>query len=314
MTEVGIWIFDNSVQTSVMILAVLVLSLLFRRLPKGYFYILWIAVFIRLILPTAIISPFGVMPDIPVTQMARQGIVKVQDQLRNILENRQIAADTSVKDNSKLTERSGESGSAGSNQKQSADGVGEMTDNSNSVIANDFTKTNDLSNHQTDENQDNVSMITILISIWLLGAMGMILLSFYRYYRIKQGLSGARPLERFGMEGKAYVSDQIVVPFVLGVWHPKIYVPNLVLKPFEYQCILFHEQMHIKRRDPLIKFLAYLVLCLHWFNPMVWLAYYQLERCMEFSCDEQVIRRLGEREKKVYSQVLLLVASGGTLW
>ena len=74
--------------------------------------------------------------------------------------------------------------------------------------------------------------------------------------------------------------------------------------------MLLHEQIHIRRRDPLFRMLAYLALCLHWFNPFVWLAFFLSEQDMEMSCDEAVIRRLGSSVKKEYSASLLALASG----
>lgn len=291
MIAAGLWIIDHSVQSGVIILVLLVLSYLFPKLPKGYFYVLWIMVFIRLVLPIDIISPLGVVPDISAVQLAGEGIAKIQAQLESHSETAASSSDIGVGD--------GE-------WKNASDGIEGM--NSAGRTAENHTASD---RDAAEKNGAGVVFAYILLSIWILGALVMMWHSFFCYYRLKQKLRDRRPLELLGMKEKAYVSDRIDVPFVLGVWRPEIYVPELSFRPYEYQCILLHEQTHMKRHDPKIKFSAYLVLCLHWFNPLVWVAYRQLERSMEFSCDESVIRRLGETEKKVYSRVLLSVAAGG---
>ena len=75
---------------------------------------------------------------------------------------------------------------------------------------------------------------------------------------------------------------------------------------------MLHEQTHIKRLDHVIRFISYLVLCIHWFNPLVWIAFWLSGKDMEMSCDESVINQLGHSVKKDYSQSLLNLATGRT--
>lgn len=96
--------------------------------------------------------------------------------------------------------------------------------------------------------------------------------------------------------------------FVLGFFEPVICLPDK-LADSEKAFILAHEKTHIKRRDYLIKPFAYLVLCIHWMNPLVWAAFYYMNRDMEMSCDENVIRMLGEEKRKEYSHTLLHFAT-----
>ena len=76
------------------------------------------------------------------------------------------------------------------------------------------------------------------------------------------------------------------------------------------EVILLHEQYHIRRRDYLVKLFAFVLLAVYWFHPLVWAAYYCMERDMEMSCDEWVIRHLGENAKADYSMALLCFAEG----
>jgi hypothetical protein len=77
--------------------------------------------------------------------------------------------------------------------------------------------------------------------------------------------------------------------------------------------IICHEQVHLKRRDYIVKAVCLMISCVHWFNPLVWLSYFLMNNDMEISCDEEVVRLLGEESKSTYSQALLNVAKSGVL-
>ena len=95
----------------------------------------------------------------------------------------------------------------------------------------------------------------------------------------------------------------------MGLFRPKIYLPS-TLTETERGYILRHEQYHIRRRDYLVKFLAFLALCVHWFNPLVWVAFVLAGKDMEMSCDEAVVKELGEDIRADYSASLLSLATG----
>ena len=98
-------------------------------------------------------------------------------------------------------------------------------------------------------------------------------------------------------------------PFVYGVFKPRIYLPDH-LEDREREYVLLHEQVHIRRGDHIYRLLAYLAVCIHWFNPLVWAAFFYSGRDMEISCDEAVIRKMGSGVKKEYSSSLLNLACG----
>lgn len=98
--------------------------------------------------------------------------------------------------------------------------------------------------------------------------------------------------------------EGFTTPFVFGIVRPRIYLPAHI-QAEERKFVLEHERVHILRRDYLIKIVAWGTLCLHWFNPAVWLAYKLMEKDMEMSCDEAVIRKLGYDVRKDYSGALL---------
>ncbi len=139
--------------------------------------------------------------------------------------------------------------------------------------------------------------------IWLTGAAIMVLHSLVSYFQLYRRLIGATPLH-----GRVYLADYIPTPFVLGILTPRIYLPSHT-PVRERQFILAHEEHHIRRFDHVTKVLAYGALCLHWFNPLVWLAFFLAGKDMEMSCDEAVIRKLGPDAKADYAQCLLRLAS-----
>ncbi len=139
--------------------------------------------------------------------------------------------------------------------------------------------------------------------IWLAGAAGMALHGATAWLRLRRRLVGAVPCG-----GRVYRVDRIPTPFVLGVFRPRIYIPSGT-EAEELPYILAHETHHIRRLDHIIKLVAYGALCIHWFNPLVWLAFFLAGKDMEMSCDEAVIRKLGPEIRADYAQSLLRLAT-----
>lgn len=117
--------------------------------------------------------------------------------------------------------------------------------------------------------------------------------------RLRRTVTGAVRLQ-----DRIYLADHIASPFVAGVFRPKIYLPSS-LSVQERQYILLHEQAHIRRFDPLFRVLAFIALSLHWFNPLVWAAFYLSGRDMEMACDETVMRQMENDIRREYAQSLL---------
>ncbi|MBR2743165.1 MAG: M56 family metallopeptidase [Clostridia bacterium] len=141
--------------------------------------------------------------------------------------------------------------------------------------------------------------------VWLIGMAALVIYAVISYMRLLRRVSGAVRLY-----DNVYAADIVSSPFIMGFFRPRIYVPFGLLGDTE-KYVLEHERYHIKRGDHVIKCLAFLILAVHWFNPLVWLAFYLMSRDMEMSCDEKV---LGESAviKKAYGMALLSFASGQT--
>lgn len=145
---------------------------------------------------------------------------------------------------------------------------------------------------------------SILTWLWLLGILGLLLYAIISYIQLRWRLIGSVPLRE-----NIYLSDHISSPFVMGLCFPKIYLPS-ALAESEMDYIIRHEQYHIRHGDHIAKLLGFLALCIHWFNPLVWLAFLLSGRDMEMRCDEAVIKSLGEDVRADYSASLLHLATG----
>lgn len=145
---------------------------------------------------------------------------------------------------------------------------------------------------------------TYLTLAWLLGMAVMVLRSGLSYWKLRKKVKVVIPF------GKGiYIADDIDTPFVMGFFRPVIYLPG-TLGSSERKYIIAHEQHHIRRGDHIFKALGFLALTIHWFNPLVWVAFVLAGRDMEMSCDEAVIRKLGEKVRAEYSASLLNLATG----
>jgi len=102
-------------------------------------------------------------------------------------------------------------------------------------------------------------------------------------------------------------SDRISAPLTYGIFRPVILVPKKMdwKNEKQLQYVLSHEYVHIYRYDTVTKLIATLALCIHWFNPFVWVMYILFNRDIELACDESVIRQFGEKSKSAYSLMLI---------
>lgn len=145
--------------------------------------------------------------------------------------------------------------------------------------------------------------IPILAVVWIIGIAVMFIYMAISYWRLYRRVSTAVLLR-----DNIFQSENVVSPFVLGILNPKICLPfQMDGKNLDY--VIAHEQAHIRRRDHWWKPLGFLILTIHWFNPLIWLSYVLLCRDIEFACDEKVIGKLGREQRADYSQALLMCSA-----
>lgn len=144
-----------------------------------------------------------------------------------------------------------------------------------------------------------------LAAVWAVGVAVLAVRGIVGYIKLKCHVALACKTS----DG-CYSGACVTAPFTLGILRPRVYLPD-DLQGTARQAVLLHEQTHIRRRDPLTKPLFYAVACLHWFNPMVWLAFCTFERDMEAACDEAAVRGRPLPERNAYCESLLHFAVQG---
>lgn len=174
----------------------------------------------------------------------------------------------------------------------------------NVAIGNSIPKDN------VENSVDPIQVILFSIQVvWLIGVIALSLYSLVTYIILRRKLT-----ESVRGVGNIYWSDHIQTPFVLGILKPRIYMPAY-MKKSENSFIIRHEEVHIKRKDHIIKIIAYVITVFHWFNPLVWIAYRCMNRDMEMSCDESVMKSYSREEykgniRKEYATLLLNLSVG----
>ena len=147
----------------------------------------------------------------------------------------------------------------------------------------------------------NLLQITIGIYeyIWIFGMIALALYTAISYWRLRRKVDTA-----VRYKDNIFQSENVSFPFVLGIIKPRIYLPFKMNGQY-LEHVVAHEQAHICRKDHWWKPLGFLLLMIHWFNPLMWLAYVLLCRDIELACDEKVIKELGNEQRGDYTQALV---------
>lgn len=166
------------------------------------------------------------------------------------------------------------------------------------TVTNGFIGNSLSPNHGDSVNP--LQIVTFIASnLWVTGMIVMLLYCIISYVVVKRKVYDAIKLE-----GNVYECDKIATPFVLGVIKPRVYIPYHMDKDSR-KYVITHEKAHIKRGDHITKIVGFILLTVYWFNPFIWIAYGLLCKDIELSCDEKVMKNIGEDKKKQYSKVLL---------
>ncbi len=270
-----------SMMASIVVLAVLAARLLLRKAPKLFSYLLWGLVLFRLLCPVSVSSSLSVWK-VFTQEQAQSG-------MRDI-------------------------------------GQGAVYGNEQQEMMQEEGKTVETEPVLTDETSQaarvlSVKPVTAAASwVWLAGMAAIIGYSYVNFIHLRKRLVGAVPVKKDLSKpgssqgkrgyGNIYETDCPAAPFVMGIIKPRIYLP-LHLEDKEREYILLHERTHIRRLDHIFKLLGFLALVIHWFNPLIWLAFRLAEKDMEMSCDEAVMKAMEEDVRKEYSGSLLKLALNG---
>ncbi len=151
----------------------------------------------------------------------------------------------------------------------------------------------------TTDLEQGLSFTDVVPFLWTAVGMGFLIYGIISYIRLRLKI-----IDGTLVKGNVYQSERIHSPFVCGFIKPRIYVPY-GLDEVTQNCVLKHEETHIKCADHIIKAFGFVVLCIHWFNPLVWISYFLLCKDIELSCDENVIKKYDDVQCKQYAKALL---------
>lgn len=281
LSQIFLTFLYKNMTVSVVIIAVLLARFLLRKMPKKYSYILWSIVGIRMIFDL----PFAT--NISVFNLFR-GFAKHTSTVETMLAG---SHRTNLQGSIDLLNKTDTTGAAAAHA-------------SRSTAVEAMTHT--LTTSQT--------VLGILGLLWLIVVALFVAYGIYSYVKCRLLVRTAviaRDITPDSRKKKNNVSvwecDRIPSPFVLGIIRSRIYIPFRMPKQ-EQAYILAHEECHIRRLDPLWKLIAFLLLAVYWWNPLVWIAFFYMVRDMEMSCDEAVIEQFGNEIKQGYSNSLLSFA------
>ena len=241
MGTVFLQFLNMSITASFLIIAVILLRIIFKNMPKWIRCLMWGMVGIRLAVPFSFESVFSVIP------------------------NAQSYDNSSV--------------------------------SSTAYVATDVSAySQNVSNEVVNSPFNLLSVISILWIVGIVIMLGYMLGSYIRVHLLVR--------ESVKVKENIWMCDHINSPFVLGVFNPKIYlISDMNKKEIDY--VVAHERAHLKRQDNIWKPLGFVLLCIYWFNPLCWFAYHLFNKDVELACDEKVIKDLGKKSKKAYSNALL---------
>lgn len=281
MEKLFFTVLGMSATGSLVILAVLLARLALRKAPKAFSYALWAVALFRLLCPFTLDSAFSLLPSVRMVDAAGRGggtdqVIQIQTGIPAL--NSQV--------NGFLADHPYQEG-------QPTETGGEPWEDLVPVI------------NQPGPVPD---WRTVPAAIWLAGTAALLGYGALSLLGLRRRLAGSVPLEG---EKNVRLAGHIPSPFVLGLVRPVIYLPS-DLNEGERDYILLHERTHIRRFDHVTRGLAWLA-AVHWFNPLVWLAFYLAGRDMEMSCDEAVLRKMGREIRADYSASLLRLSQGGKL-
>ncbi len=179
--------------------------------------------------------------------------------------------------------------------------VGPPIGDEDSEVVFDSTTNTFVVESELPKAEKNISIMSVLVIIWVLGTLCIAAYGVYSYARLRTRLKNAV------MTGQnIYESGRIKTAFVLGFIRPKIYIPS-GLGDTQRRMIVMHEHTHLRRFDHIVKLIAYCVLAIHWFNPLMWLCFDLMCKDMELSCDEAVIGGLERDSVAEYCNTLLIL-------
>ncbi len=282
MEEMFIQIIKLSISVTWFIIITALLRMVLKKAPRSIICVMWCMVWLRLVFPFNIESRYSLAPDI-------NGIVGYME---SQMEANSAGTSVNEKEYGPLNgedEKFAEGGTLGETVMPVADVSSELN------LANEISSSDEL--HKSS----SVPWLRIGTVIWLAGMALMFGYMIISYAMLRRKLRTA-VLYKENIRQSEFIDS----PFVFGIIRPVIYIPY-GLEGDALDNVLAHEKAHLARWDHLTKFIAFMLLGIYWFNPLIWLAYVLFCKDVEAACDERTIAGMGEKERMSYARTLLSV-------
>lgn len=275
-------IFSLSISGTILIFILMIMRVsLKEKVSKTWQYYLWIIVIVRLLLPwTPDIHFFGNIPEINDNTMIQSEIV---DENKSERLNLAIYSENNEYSPNKI-----------------------YTEKIYSIIFK------------------NIWFIWLLVAAMLFIRKITIYQSFVNYIKVgREEISDIKQWEHLGklLEQKhivtpvsIYKNELISSPLIIGFFKPCIMLPNEKLSDSEFECTILHELVHYKRKDMFYKWLVQITICIHWFNPIVYIMGKEINRICELSCDEEVIKEFSDKKIYEYGNTLIKAIRVGNFY
>ena len=296
-------LLNMSFSGAVLIIVIIIIrAAIINKLSKKTFLVLWGIVLLRLLVPFSIPSTLSVysLTNLNIAESEFRNIVN-ESEIGNIVLN--AHEDNNVEKDFLTTDI--ESDKTDMFHKNEKGGKEELEPR------------HEITGYSTNKS-NNIPFISICFFVWFIGMLLCTAFFVISYLHCKFKFNTSIPvqndfaeqwLETHKLRRSISIrqSDRISSPLTYGVLHPVILMPkNTDWKNInQLQYIFLHEYIHICHYDIVIKFISTIALCIHWFNPFVWLMYILFNRDIELACDESVVHRFGEKSKSIYASMLV---------
>lgn len=306
MSDILKIVFSLSLSGSLLIIVLFLCKPFYRnRISKRWQYYIWLVVIVRLLLP------FAPEQNLVGTMFDRAELLTVQN-------------DSAFADNINGMDGSLED-TENSVTAVEQDGLSEYGNNAAGIAGEDAAQISANESNMISKVKENIWQYLWLI--WLGGAAVLLIrkVTMYQHFVkfIKAGREEVSDIklldilaetgEQIGLKRPVglYRNEFVSSPLLFGFFHPCVILPTVSLSETDFRYTIRHELIHCKRCDILYKWLVQATICLHWFNPFVWLMGRELGQACELACDEALMGTLDEQERKAYGDTLLRAIENG---
>lgn len=292
MERILFQILNLSIPAGFIIMVVVILRLFLKRAPRFITCLLWGIVAIRLMCPFTVESKISIVPWSNPIPIHNEYLSKSDEALLShsgviVLTEGQASVIAVNHDNRIIDET------------DPAEAAALVSGNSEAATLASGNSRLALMNLTREINNFIIRKAHILSLIWIIGVLIFMAYGGITFVSLRKEVSEAIP---YG--DNIYICDNIASPFIFGILSPRIYLPSSI-DGADISHVIAHEMVHMRRKDYLWKILAFILLAVYWFTPLVWVAYILFSKDIEIACDERVISNMKPEEKKAYAVTLL---------